>query len=98
MSVTAQAIDYDKKLHIGVSTVIATTVYIKTTSWQDTMTVCLGVGLAKELYDEVSYGGFDTKDLAADLVGCGLGIALGHTTLQLWQSGDATGLQYKRTF
>lgn len=37
------------------------------------MTLCLAAGLAKELYDEYDYGGFDEKDLLADYVGCLIG-------------------------
>ncbi len=31
--------------------------------------ISLAIGLGKELYDEQDYGGFSSKDLAADLVG-----------------------------
>ncbi len=39
---------------------------------------CMGIGVAKELYDEWNYGGFSPEDLVADAIGCGLGIVLNH--------------------
>lgn len=53
----------DKQLHFGVSTVIGGTMQTLTEDPMISMASCLGIGLAKETYDEYSYGGFDNKDL-----------------------------------
>lgn len=66
-------IEIDKKKHLAVSygLGLATTYYFKDPVYG--FSSCLAVGLAKEIYDEIDYNGFDEKDLAYDALGCALG-------------------------
>jgi len=57
----SSAIEPDKKLHLGYSTAIGgvSTLIFEKKSYQ--FLACSSVGLAKELYDEYRYGGFDME-------------------------------------
>ena len=57
----SSAIEPDKKLHLGYSTAIGgvSTLIFEKKSYQ--FLACSSVGLAKELYDEYSYGGLDME-------------------------------------
>lgn len=79
-SASSQALDLtenDKKKHLAASAIISAVTYGITENLYTSYGVCIGTGLAKELYDEVDYGGFSWEDMAADAIGCGLGIGLG---------------------
>lgn len=75
------AIDWheeDKQKHLAVSTSIATITYGVTESAWASLGACLGAGLAKELYDQQDYGTFSSKDMQANAIGCGIGMAAGY--------------------
>ena len=67
----------DKQLHMASSFVLTTTfknIYKHNGFTEKEATIysigsSLLVGLGKEIYDEISYGGFSTQDLGADLIG-----------------------------
>ncbi|QXN60125.1 hypothetical protein KUA24_58 [Vibrio phage HNL01] len=99
LPLTANALENDKKLHLGASFVIGGGVQWVTEDWKTSMITCTSIGLVKEVADEVSYGGFDTKDLAADVVGCTVGVLVADYGLYLYQDeGDATGVGYQFKF
>ena len=79
ISLNANALDRDKQLHLGASTMLGSASYIV---FKDDTTKalasCLSIGLAKELYDEYDYGGFDSKDMVANAIGCGIGYSVSH--------------------
>jgi len=78
---TALGLAEDKIKHASVSaaiTVSARQVFDDTDSpWLYAHASCLAVGVAKEIYDEIDYGGFDMEDLAADAAGSLAGSLLG---------------------
>ena len=72
ISFNTSAIEKDKKMHFVFSSVIgAGATGITKNAWTG-FTACSSVGLGKEVFDEISYGGFSGADLAYDLGGCGL--------------------------
>ncbi len=93
-STTSAEIQYDKKMHaLGSMGLGAATQFVfddQRVSWG----VCMGAGLAKELYDEHSYGGFDEKDLLADTIGCAAGIY----GLRMYHDRGVTGVEIKLEF
>lgn len=96
-SLSANAIDHDKKLHVGFSAAIGA---VSQAYFKDTVKsslTCIGVGVAKELYDEYDYGGFSKADLLADAAGCALGI-IGVKTWQVYSQGDAVMIGYELKF
>ncbi|CAL9962073.1 hypothetical protein VPHD148_0066 [Vibrio phage D148] len=97
-SVNALAINDDKQKHLVVSTAIGAFTQIHTEDWKTSMAACTAVGLAKELYDEYDYGGFDGKDLAYDVAGCAVGVAVGDTALKVWHQDNTVGIQYNWEF
>ena len=79
MTLTAHSADRDKWLHFGVSSVISSGVYLHTKRVKPAMVSCMTIGLSKELIDQGSprnRKGFDHKDMAANLLGCYVGIKL----------------------
>ena len=70
----SQALDLDKKQHIVASALIFGAAYLVTEDIKTSALIALGAGLGKELYDSAREDGFDTKDLAADVVGIGIGV------------------------
>lgn len=95
-SVSASALEKDKQLHLGVSTVIGATAQIYFEDMAKASLLCIGAGIAKEAIDEYRYGGFDGKDLMADAAGCVLGV-VGIKGVQIYTQGDVTmiGLDFK---
>lgn len=87
----------DKQMHTIGSAGIGAVAQAITHDVVKSSIVCIGVGVSKELYDEYSYGGFDTKDLLADAVGCAIGIA-GVKVIQVYTDGDAVGVQFNSEF
>ncbi|MGD1527139.1 hypothetical protein [Vibrio owensii] len=79
-STSAFALEKDKKQHLAVSAAISFATQSVVDDYRISMATCATVGLAKEIYDEVDYGGFSERDLVADLIGCGAGIALNEVT------------------
>ncbi len=63
--------DHQKHLAISYGIGVASTYYFKEPLYG--FSSCFAVGLAKEVYDEIDYNGFDGKDLAYDALGCALG-------------------------
>lgn len=62
---------------------------------------CMAVGLAKEIKDEVSYGGFSTSDLGYDALGCVTGVVMTRYLvkgLYIKPSNGGAMLGYKRSF
>ncbi|AGG57811.1 hypothetical protein VPBG_00039 [Vibrio phage helene 12B3] len=92
------AIDHDKKLHLGVSTAIGAFTQYQVDDWKNSMAVCGSVGLVKEVVDEVRYGGFDTEDLAYDMVGCSIGVIIGDYGLTLSKEQDTVSAHYEVKF
>lgn len=79
----------DKQLHLYAGASITSWTYLVTYNYQlernknkewKNITVGLGscavAGISKEVYDEISYGGFDKKDLAATMIGGTISIAI----------------------
>lgn len=68
------AMEYDKKLHLGMGTSIG----FFTQSFIDdpmiSFMACSSAGLAKEIYDEIDYGGADHRDLLFSMFGCAVGV------------------------
>lgn len=90
----AFAVEEDKVKHFAISSAIGASMQLYTENWKTSMATCVGVGLAKELYDN----GFSEKDLVADLVGCSVGVLLGDTALKVWSQDDSIGIQYNLRF
>ena len=86
--VSAQVVQQDKLLHAGgcyvISSSVAALVYDKTNDKKKSLIYGFGVsvlaGLAKEVYD-IRCGNPDAKDIAADIVGAGLGVITIRITL-----------------
>ncbi|MCY9861313.1 hypothetical protein OTK49_02130 [Vibrio coralliirubri] len=74
LSFSASAMDNDKIMHLTASSAIGFAANGYFDNHQDALVTCLSVGLAKEIYDEIDYGGFSGQDLVADAIGCGLGV------------------------
>lgn len=92
------AIENDKILHAGVSTAIGAASYAYTEDYTTSMISCVAVGLAKEVYDEVDYGGFDEKDLMYDALGCATGIILMDYGLSIKYDTSDVFLVYNMNF
>lgn len=92
----------DKVLHAKVSFAMASTAYVINEhygrSHVETFLECVGVGVLKEAYDEYSYGGFDSKDLAADALGCASGVLLMDTGFKLYSGSSEVGINYSLDF
>lgn len=101
---TASAIEQDKALHYGVSLGVSTVATVALNHYNVNQSaykgfgICMGVGLAKEIYDEIDYGGFDEKDLVADAAGCFTGSILGVTWIKLYSENDTTGFEINYKF
>jgi uncharacterized protein YfiM (DUF2279 family) len=86
--VSAQIVQQDKLLHAGgcyvISSSVAALVYNKTNDKKKSLLYGFGVsvlaGVAKEVYD-IRCGDPDVKDIAADIVGAGLGVITIRITL-----------------
>lgn len=65
----------DKLYHLGVSTVIGFSANYVMEDWRYALGACTAVGLAKEVYDQLDYGGASIGDLAYDVVGCAIGVS-----------------------
>ena len=70
----SQAMEEDKAKHLAVSAGLGFAANTVFDSHEVALASCMGVGLAKELYDEYSYGGFDGRDFVMDSLGCALGV------------------------
>lgn len=98
MSMTATAeVQEDKIKHAGVSMVIGASAEAITENVLQASTICMAVGTAKEVYDELDYGGFSTGDLIADAIGCAIGIS-GVKLIQVYQDNDALGVSFNYNF
>lgn len=97
-SMTTQAVETDKVLHFGASTLIGTASYNLTGDWRYALAGCLAVGLVKEGVDQYRYQGFDGKDMLANALGCNLGVAASYLLdKKVHISGQATGDTYSLT-
>ena len=73
---------YDKKLHFFAGLCISVVAMLLYFYYYGTVNVLLGVGggmvagVAKEIYDEITYGGFDKLDMLATWAGSLLGAGL----------------------
>ncbi|CAH9017303.1 conserved hypothetical protein [Vibrio phage 150E35-1] len=94
---SSYAIERDKVLHVSASVLIGATSEIYFEDAYKSTALCMGVGLAKELYDEYDYGGFDTQDLVADAIGCAIGVYTGYQ-INVWTDNDVTGVSYTYNF
>ncbi|MEA5357590.1 hypothetical protein VB319_27035 [Vibrio parahaemolyticus] len=94
-------VDDDKILHFGASTAIG---FASQSFFEDKDSgfyTCAAVGVAKELYDEVDYGGFDTNDMVMNLVGCAVGTVIGDELgfkIGMSKIGDANMLSINYSF
>ncbi|MEZ9709349.1 hypothetical protein AB4254_11775 [Vibrio breoganii] len=108
MSSGVFAADYswerDKQLHFGVSAGIGVGSYFVFEEKRiPAYIACSSVGLAKELYDQHRYGGFDHADLAYDIAGCAVGYEvsrlIGFPGLSFFMEGEDTwGIGYTHAF
>lgn len=90
-------IESDKKQHLAVSYGVG---LVSTYYFDDPLygfSSCFAVGLAKEIYDEIDYEGFDGKDLAYDALGCALG-TLTIEGLQFAFTEDSASISYNYRF
>ena len=94
----ALSVEEDKVKHFVISSVIGASTQLYAYDWKTSMSTCIGVGLAKELYDQYDYNGFSEKDLVADVLGCSVGVLLGDTALKVWNQDDSIGIQYSLRF
>lgn len=85
---------HEPTLHITLSSLMGTVSYIFTEDVSDTLILCNGVGLIKEVYDEISYNGFNSEDLLFNALGCGIGVLVGSTVVSAFKQNDAFGFQY----
>lgn len=83
LSTPTIALEKDKQMHIAASTAISSLTYVATENWKISFGACMAVGVAKEVMDEVRYGGFDTEDIAANAIGCIVGIPIGKTLVNI---------------
>lgn len=72
--VGASAMDEDKMKHLATSTVIGFTANGIFQTYEAALASCIAIGVAKEVYDQIDYRGFSGSDLAADALGCGIGV------------------------
>lgn len=72
--VSASGAEEDKIKHFAISAGIGFTATGLYESNEKAMAACLSIGLAKEIYDHVDYGGFSGDDLVMDSLGCTLGV------------------------
>lgn len=98
LAMPAKAIERDKQLHFGVSSIIGGTAYYYTESAFKSMVGCTIVGGLKEAYDEVSYGGFDGEDLAWDVVGCGVGVFVSSEFVKFQATNEFFGVKFEGKF
>ena len=86
--VSAQIIQQDKLLHAGgcyvISSSVAALVYDKTSDKKKSLLYGFGIGvligITKEVYD-IKHGEPDVNDIAADVIGAGLGVITIRITL-----------------
>ena len=86
--VSAQVVQQDKLLHAGgcyvISSSVAALIYDKTNDKKKSLLYGFGVsvliGVAKEIHD-IKHGQPDINDIAADVVGAGLGVITIRITL-----------------
>ena len=80
--------DYDKKLHFLAGLCISVVAMLLYFYYYGTVNVLLGIGcgmvagVAKEVKDEIAYGGFDKYDMYATWAGSLLGAGLIYILLQ----------------
>ncbi|HHJ3076532.1 TPA: hypothetical protein ACPVZG_000322 [Vibrio parahaemolyticus] len=70
----ASAMDEDKVKHLATSSVIGFTANGIFQDYETALASCVAIGVAKEVYDQIDYRGFSGSDLAADALGCGIGV------------------------
>lgn len=80
LSFGAHSVESDKKMHFAVSAGLGFAANSIMDDYRYSMASCMAVGVAKEVYDEIDYGGFSEKDLVADLLGCGVGVVVNEVT------------------
>ncbi|MFS1428063.1 hypothetical protein LMH73_013115 [Vibrio splendidus] len=64
----------DRILHTGASMIVGSGMMVATNDRLTSYSMCAAVGIAKELYDEMDYGGASAKDLFFDALGCVIGV------------------------
>ena len=70
-------IPYDKRLHMLAGLLIGVIGTVITPYSFVGILAAFIAGIAKELYDQCSYGGFDTDDMIATWIGGAVGSAIG---------------------
>ena len=63
-------IPYDKKLHFLAGAIIALIAIVVTSNFRIGLAAGFIAGVAKEIYDQITYGGFDIEDMIATWLGC----------------------------
>lgn len=96
-------IEEDKKLHLGLSAALGFGTHMVTQDWVTSFGLCIAVGAAKELYDEIDYGHASGADFAYDVVGCAAGVSLNRSlgpkvTLFPTKDMDGATLNLKLSF
>lgn len=94
---TYSKVEEDKQLHFGVSSIIGygTTYMLETGAAR--YGTCIGIGLAKEIYDEYDYGVFSKDDLIYDTLGCVVGVMSGRA-ISLHMEEDVVYIDFKYTY
>lgn len=73
-SSNAFAIEDDKIMHFTFSYAIGTVSSHFISNPFTSLAACNSIGAAKELYDEIDYGGFSKDDMIANFAGCATGM------------------------
>ncbi|WP_137297248.1 hypothetical protein [Psychromonas sp. SP041] len=73
-SFSSEYFEYDKQLHFVASAGIGAASEIYFDDNSKSLALCGAAGIGKEVYDEITYGGFSAEDLVADAVGCLVGV------------------------
>ncbi|MDC5812481.1 hypothetical protein OPW07_22400 [Vibrio europaeus] len=69
----------DKLYHLSGSALLGFGTNYVLKDWRHAFGTCVTIGLAKEIYDEVDYGGGSTADMAYNIIGCGIGVGVGES-------------------
>lgn len=72
----ANAFEEDKNYHVLVSTGIGFAANAVFDSQYSSLGACVAVGFSYEVYQHHRYDAYSNQDMVANIVGCGLGIAL----------------------
>ncbi|MGI2025757.1 hypothetical protein [Endozoicomonas acroporae] len=95
LSLNCYGLQDDKLAHTAFSAAISSGWYEITESKTSALAVCMAVGVAKEVADEIRYGGFSNPDLLADGLGCLIGV---YSPVPVFISDDRFQIEYTLKF